>query len=92
MPQTLNSTYENDNSFADNFTKVEKRRRSTRIGRMKQSDLKVVENLLIFLYQDFIQIFYSSVSQPFLGGGLIPNHAKSLRTQSATMKATSQRV
>ena len=43
MPQIPNTTYKNDDSSADNFTKVERRRRSTQIGRMKQSDLKDVE-------------------------------------------------
>ena len=60
IPQTLNTIYKNDNSSGDNFTKVEKRRRSTRIGRMKQSDLKVVEkpaNIFISRFHpNFIQI------------------------------------
>ena len=59
MPQTLNTTYKNYNSSADNFTKVEKRRRSTRIGRMKQSDLKVVEKPVNI----FVSRFHADVSE-----------------------------
>ena len=64
MPQTLNTTYKNDNSSADNFTKVEKRRKSTRIGRMKQSDLKVVEKPVnIFVSRFHPDVLESEIKQ-----------------------------
>ena len=62
MPQTLNTTYKNDNSSADNFTKLEKRRRSIRIGRMKQSD--VVEKLVnIFVSRFHPDVLESEIKQ-----------------------------
>ena len=64
MPQTLNTTYKNDNSSADNFTKVEKRCRSTRIGTMKQSDLKVVEKPVnIFVSRFHPDVLESEIKQ-----------------------------
>ena len=64
MPQTLNTTYKNNNSSADNFTKVEKRRRSTQIGRMKQSDLKVMEKPVnIFVSRFHPDVLESEIKQ-----------------------------
>ena len=64
MPQTLNTTYKNNNTSADNFIKVEKRRRSTRIGRMKQSDLEVVEKLVnIFVSRFYPNVLESEIKQ-----------------------------
>ena len=64
IPQTLNATYKNDNNSADNFTKVEKIRRSTRIGRMKQSDLKVVEKPVnIFVLRFHPDVLESEIKQ-----------------------------
>ena len=64
MPQTLNTTYKNNNSSAGSFTKVEKRRRSTRIGRMKQSDLKVVEKPVnIFVSRFYPDVLESEIKQ-----------------------------
>ena len=64
MPQTLNSTYKNDNSSAANFTTVEKRRRSTRIGRMKQSDLEVVKKpVKIFASRFHPDVLESEIKQ-----------------------------
>ena len=62
----LGQTYtnKNDNSSADNFTKVEKRRRSTRIGRMKQPDLKVVEKPVnIFVLRFHPDVLESEIKQ-----------------------------
>ena len=64
MPQTLNTTYKNDNSSADNFTEVEKRHKSTQIGRMKQSDLKLVEKPVnIFVSRFHPDVLESEIKQ-----------------------------
>ena len=64
MPQTPNTPYKNDNSSVDNFVKVEKGRWSTRIGRIKQPDLKVVEKPVnIFVSRFHPNVLESKIKQ-----------------------------